>query len=218
MKFRTDLQPDEVGAHHQRDPVEGAHRVHARHRQQPVAARPRRPLRETGRQLSDWAWSGVDEQWCSAAMRPGPAVRSHRRPGKRGTDFLSDLSVIVTGLAQKSGQLEAVNRYFQSKYWDNSRLWSQVCSFRALVESGRALAQRGGAAEPCGRPLVHDGDGLAGGGVGEGLAVLGVDGGQRDAGGAPPRDARLRSGRPRRLSATCIHLNVLNKSYDRMYI
>jgi hypothetical protein len=35
---------------------------------------------------------------------------------------LARISVKVTGLAQKLGQLEAVHRNFQSKYWANLKL------------------------------------------------------------------------------------------------
>jgi hypothetical protein len=40
-------------------------------------------------------------------------------------------SVKVTGLAQKLGQLEAVSREFQSKYWANLQLLGQPCNFYA---------------------------------------------------------------------------------------
>ena len=40
-------------------------------------------------------------------------------------------SVKVTGLAQKLGQLEAVTREFQSKYWANLQLLGQPCNFYA---------------------------------------------------------------------------------------
>jgi hypothetical protein len=49
-------------------------------------------------------------------------------------------SVKVTGLAQKLGQLEAVHRDFQSKYWANLKLLGQPCNFRA---GGRAAADAG---------------------------------------------------------------------------
>ena len=42
-------------------------------------------------------------------------------------------SVKVTGRAQKLGQLEAVNRDFQSKSWANLQLLGQPCNFRAPV-------------------------------------------------------------------------------------
>jgi hypothetical protein len=42
-------------------------------------------------------------------------------------------SVKVTGLAQKLGQLEAVHRDFQSKYWANLKLLGQPCNFYARV-------------------------------------------------------------------------------------
>ena len=45
---------------------------------------------------------------------------------RRSVYFTS--SVKVTGLAQKLGQLEAVNREFQSKYWANLQLLDQPCT------------------------------------------------------------------------------------------
>jgi hypothetical protein len=42
-------------------------------------------------------------------------------------------SVKVTGLAQKLGQLEAVNRDLQSKSWANLKLLDQPCNFYAKV-------------------------------------------------------------------------------------
>ena len=44
-------------------------------------------------------------------------------------------SVKVTGLAQKLGQLEAVSRDLQSKYWANLNILGQPCSFPALATS-----------------------------------------------------------------------------------
>ena len=41
------------------------------------------------------------------------------------------LSVKVTGLAQKLGQLEAVHRDFQSKYWADLKILGQPCNFYA---------------------------------------------------------------------------------------
>jgi hypothetical protein len=38
----------------------------------------------------------------------------------------------VAGLAQKLGQLEAVNRDSQSKYWANLKLLGQPCNFYAI--------------------------------------------------------------------------------------
>jgi hypothetical protein len=42
-----------------------------------------------------------------------------------------EYSVKVTGLAQKLGQLEAVNRDFQSKSWTNLNLLGHPCNFYA---------------------------------------------------------------------------------------
>ena len=42
------------------------------------------------------------------------------------------MRVQVTGLAQKLGQLEAVNGDLQSKYWANLKILGQPCNFNAL--------------------------------------------------------------------------------------
>jgi hypothetical protein len=55
----------------------------------------------------------------------GTAVACGSRRARNGQ------SVKVTGLAQKLGQLEAVNRDFQSKYWANLQFLGQPCNFRA---------------------------------------------------------------------------------------
>jgi hypothetical protein len=58
--------------------------------------------------------------------RTGWAGSARRRPTRR--------RVKVTGLAQKLGQLEAVNRDLQSKYWANLKLLlSQPCNFYARL-------------------------------------------------------------------------------------
>ena len=81
-----------------------------------------------------------------APSRPAAAVarslatlrRAHRAAGlggaARGSPFLQrcSLSVNVTGLAQKLGQLEAVNREVQSKYWSNLQLLGQPWNFDAF--------------------------------------------------------------------------------------
>ena len=69
--------------------------------------------------------------------------------------------VKVTGLAQKLGQLEAVNRDLQSKYWANLKILGQPCNFYAIVVSeteapnilvnlvyGRTAVQSDNATEP----------------------------------------------------------------------
>jgi hypothetical protein len=48
------------------------------------------------------------------------------------------LRVKVTGLAQKLGQLEAVNRDLQSESWANLQLLGQPCSFRARARAAQA--------------------------------------------------------------------------------
>ena len=67
----------------------------------------------------------------SLAITPGPILReANFRPcGGR------PLRVKVTGLAQTLGQLEAVNRDLQSKYWANLKLLGQPCNFYALTPS-----------------------------------------------------------------------------------
>ena len=62
---------------------------------------------------------------CGSTLLPRlmtAAGRSH----KRDRDCIR---VKVTGLAQKLGQLEAVNRDLQSKYWANLKLLGQPCNF-----------------------------------------------------------------------------------------
>ena len=58
---------------------------------------------------------------------------------------MASLSVKDTGLAQKLGQLEAVNRDLQAKSWANLQLLGQPCNFPALYESlqGESLSAFG---------------------------------------------------------------------------
>jgi hypothetical protein len=56
---------------------------------------------------------------------------------------LASSSVKVTGLAQKLGQLEAVHRDFQSKYWANLKLLGQPCNFYASAQPFRQMAADG---------------------------------------------------------------------------
>ena len=56
--------------------------------------------------------------------------------------------VTATGLAQNLGQLEAVNRDLQSKYWANLKLLGQPCNFYAprpgLLRARRGALRAGG--------------------------------------------------------------------------
>jgi hypothetical protein len=49
--------------------------------------------------------------------------------------YLRAMRVKVAGLAQKLGQLEAVNMDLQSKYWANLKLLGQPCNFYAMVRA-----------------------------------------------------------------------------------
>ena len=67
-------------------------------------------------------------------------------------------SVKVTGLAQKLGQLEAVNRDLQPKSWANLQLLGQPCNFPASrarqVAEFRRVLRPGGDGAPPGRAVL----------------------------------------------------------------
>ena len=66
------------------------------------------------------------------ASAPGKEDREPQEGcGVRGKGALFLCSVKVTGLAQKLGQLEAINRDLQSKSWANLQVLGQPCNFRA---------------------------------------------------------------------------------------
>jgi hypothetical protein len=62
---------------------------------------------------------------------PSPTQTPSARPTYDPAELSAAWSVKVTGLAQKLGQLEAVHRDFQSKYWANLKFLGQPCNFYA---------------------------------------------------------------------------------------
>jgi hypothetical protein len=82
--------------------------------------------------------------WAAHLQRVGPGRPrgvGHVRGGPRELrGRLATASVKVTGLAQKLGQLEAVNRDLQSKSWANLQLLGQPCNVRAHGRSGHLAA------------------------------------------------------------------------------
>jgi hypothetical protein len=61
------------------------------------------------------------------------ALRACSHAARRARRLRQMISVNVTGLTQKLGQLEAANRDLQSKYGANLQRSGQPCNFRAIV-------------------------------------------------------------------------------------
>jgi hypothetical protein len=72
-------------------------------------------------------------------MRDDTALRPNGLSNAEGSLLTSSasvgvaLSVKVAGLAQKLGQLEAVNRDFQSQSWANLKILGQPCNVRDIL-------------------------------------------------------------------------------------
>ena len=83
-----------------------------------------------------------------ASTKPSRDGRIRRRAEVR------HLRVKVTRLAQKLGQLEAVNRDLQSKSWANLQLLGQPCNFRALRARRKLLSPGQDPGAPHRKPIV----------------------------------------------------------------
>jgi hypothetical protein len=77
---------------------------------------------------------GVGQRDAGRAEVGGAAV--HPPGGPPG--MVGDTSAKATGLAQKLGQLETVNRDLQSKSWANLKLLGQPCNFHACRTAGNS--------------------------------------------------------------------------------